>query len=61
MSTAENDIAQDMAEHAYRKNQINALEFRRRMYALGVTREACDDILEELDGQKAEAARQRIC
>lgn len=52
--TAENDIAQDMAEHAYRVNQIDAMEFRRRMYAIGFTPETCDQILDEIDRMEPE-------
>lgn len=52
MKPADFEYQQEQAEEAYRRNKINAMEFRRRMYALGFSPDACDDWLDELDARK---------
>lgn len=52
--------SQKTIEAAYIRNEINAMELRRRMYALGFSPESCDDLLDELDALKAESDRTRL-
>lgn len=49
MTPQEFEWSQERAEVAYHRGEINAMEFRSRMYALGFKPETCDDILDELD------------
>ena len=57
MTPAEFEWAQEQAELAYQRGLIDAMTFRKRMYALGFTPQGCDDRLDELDEGKCRSVK----